>query len=701
MLCVEQRYAIFMAQQFWVNNYFIDVTRNQIQHQQQATQLPPKALKVLEVLASRAGEVVSHDELMNLVWENSVVGPNTLQRAIAQLRKAFGDDSKQQAFIKTHSKQGYSLEANVRWSSEHEPTIDSEQNSTPAESPASLPAQNHKFGLYAAGLLIAFISWLLWPNSGLLFDKVTPLTASDEQEFNASYSPDGRYLVFNRFVSQCESHLWAKDLNNQQEIRISQAPGHYSPLSWSADGTQLTYVLMSECSASVQTLDQCWQLQTLDFAQAWNGNSQPMIRLDCAKIKTDHPQWLNDGRIAFLQQGESATQVKLMVFDPVSEQLANIKTETRGRIYDIDYSHKTDQFAVVTLTENNQHWLYTLTAEGTSITEAMIQKQPHHSAYEYFPLSFAPDGQHFLTEVGKQIYQLNLQGELSLIHPDNYRNLMTPAYHPNQMRFTATVGSKDFDVAQMALQQTNTDPKVFARSTAIEAYAQFQPKGQLIAFVSHRSGKRQLWLANNEHSYQITDFPSGLQNSFFSWSPDGQQLIVNVGDQAVKVDLDGNTETIVSDISINLIMPWRDPKKLLVTSSQLQQKQLFEIDITSGTSQSLSVTNVNWADTATNGQLVYLDNNNVFWLKDGDAKTPIPELENRLFGDRAVLKNNTIYGTDNQDQLWNYEISLAKFEVMRKMPSNISFVSDKRQNELLVTKFVGGRRELVEFSHEK
>jgi len=148
-------------------------------------------------------------------------------------------------------------------------------------------------------------------------------------------------------------------------------------------------------------------------------------------------------------------------------------------------------------------------------------------------------------------------------------------------------------------------------------------------------------------------------------------------------------------------MPWRDPKKLLVTSSQLQQKQLFELDITSGTSQSLSVTNVNWADTATNGQLVYLDNNNVFWLKDGDAKTPIPELENRLFGDRAVLKNNTIYGTDNQDQLWNYEIPLAKFEVMRKMPSNISFVSDKRQNELLVTKFVGGRRELVEFSHEK
>ena len=55
-----------MAKQFWVNNYFIDVPRNQIKHQQQSTPLPPKALKVLEVLASRAGEVVSHDELNGL-----------------------------------------------------------------------------------------------------------------------------------------------------------------------------------------------------------------------------------------------------------------------------------------------------------------------------------------------------------------------------------------------------------------------------------------------------------------------------------------------------------------------------------------------------------------------------------------------------------------------------------------------------------
>lgn len=47
-----------------------------------------------------------------MVWKDSVVNQNTLQRAIAQLRKVFGDDK---TFIKTHVKKGYSLDATVRW----------------------------------------------------------------------------------------------------------------------------------------------------------------------------------------------------------------------------------------------------------------------------------------------------------------------------------------------------------------------------------------------------------------------------------------------------------------------------------------------------------------------------------------------------------------------------------------------------------
>ena len=65
------------------------------------------------ILAKNANKVVSHDELLSEVWPDTVVTPNTLQRSIAQLRKALGESNL--SYIKTHAKQGYSLEVEVRW----------------------------------------------------------------------------------------------------------------------------------------------------------------------------------------------------------------------------------------------------------------------------------------------------------------------------------------------------------------------------------------------------------------------------------------------------------------------------------------------------------------------------------------------------------------------------------------------------------
>ena len=66
------------------------------------------------------------------MWQDAIVTPNTLQRSIAQLRKVL-EKNNGTAVIKTHTKQGYSLECEVNWSSpeEHGEAIETngEQNS--------------------------------------------------------------------------------------------------------------------------------------------------------------------------------------------------------------------------------------------------------------------------------------------------------------------------------------------------------------------------------------------------------------------------------------------------------------------------------------------------------------------------------------------------------------------------------------------
>ncbi len=73
----------------------------------------PKAMQVLSLLASRAGQVVSKAEILTDVWEGTFVSEEVLPNAIWELRRALGDDAKRPRFIQTLPKKGYRLIAPV------------------------------------------------------------------------------------------------------------------------------------------------------------------------------------------------------------------------------------------------------------------------------------------------------------------------------------------------------------------------------------------------------------------------------------------------------------------------------------------------------------------------------------------------------------------------------------------------------------
>lgn len=50
------------------------------------------------MLLEHVGEILSRDEITNLVWHRRVIGRNVLPNAIHTLRIALGDENKQQLF---------------------------------------------------------------------------------------------------------------------------------------------------------------------------------------------------------------------------------------------------------------------------------------------------------------------------------------------------------------------------------------------------------------------------------------------------------------------------------------------------------------------------------------------------------------------------------------------------------------------------
>lgn len=71
--------------------------------------LSPKAAKVLLVLVREPGRVWSRDALLDAVWREQTVGEEVLTQAIAELRRALGDDFRRPRFIETVHKTGYRL----------------------------------------------------------------------------------------------------------------------------------------------------------------------------------------------------------------------------------------------------------------------------------------------------------------------------------------------------------------------------------------------------------------------------------------------------------------------------------------------------------------------------------------------------------------------------------------------------------------
>jgi DNA-binding winged helix-turn-helix (wHTH) protein len=84
-----------------------------IERQDERVSLEPKLMDVLVALALGAPEVLSTDHLLTTCWAGHFYGDNPVHKAIAQLRRALGDDARAPRYIATIRKRGYRVTASV------------------------------------------------------------------------------------------------------------------------------------------------------------------------------------------------------------------------------------------------------------------------------------------------------------------------------------------------------------------------------------------------------------------------------------------------------------------------------------------------------------------------------------------------------------------------------------------------------------
>lgn len=279
-------------------------------------------MTLLCLLASRPGDVLNRDELMESLWPRVVVNENSLTRAVSDLRRKL-DDHKGTAFIETVPKQGYKLTAPVtsrsaagaehdagfsgikQWLQGHAATLGAINVTlaialvgslsplllSPGGEPAVAPPPVARLTTNSGQAAPAEPSQREQPGDIVRHDDFRPyvpavaasgmdLLKGDGSPAAVAVSPDGGLVAFTRRTDKGSTLLIGSMLDSSDPLQVYSSQHRIDHLHWSPVGTALLFSVAPAVShASLDEREQgrlmLFDLQDLSIRELYRSGRDP------------------------------------------------------------------------------------------------------------------------------------------------------------------------------------------------------------------------------------------------------------------------------------------------------------------------------------------------------------------------------------------------------------------------------------------
>lgn len=220
----------------------------------QELSIQPRVMDVLCYLAKYQDRVVSLDELIENLWNGSVVSNHSVHRCISSIRKHFTELLGEGEYVKSFTKKGYQLCVASAAPAErpNASSLENEQNDGALIGNISARVSS-KFKHFALPLLVvitlAIIALVLIGKTSLFslkqsapvqpfqFNKVISLTSEPGLEFYPEPHPDNRHFAYAKLRND-SYQLFVRDFDGN-EWMLDESPGKWDMFAWSPDGSQL------------------------------------------------------------------------------------------------------------------------------------------------------------------------------------------------------------------------------------------------------------------------------------------------------------------------------------------------------------------------------------------------------------------------------------------------------------------------------
>lgn len=660
-------------EQIVINGYIVNWARAELRRNGLIKPIEAKHLAILKLLTQSNGNIVSQQQMLDSVWSQSVVSPNTIQQAITQLRKLLDDNGRAQKAIKTHPKLGYSL----IFHSYKKPSFSEEKAST-----NDFPLWNILLGFILVLSIVTLLFIDTTANTQEKIKKITPITVQGEVVQSVAIDRNSKelyYLVKNNLVKHDNTQsLRKQNLHSANVDILAQDLNVYGTIALSPNNERIAF---SQILLSKKLRTKCVSLFIFNLK---NKTTEPL--LPCGKNFRHSPIWLNSNTIIYIstdkQNKNTLHQLNLATLrhKQLSLDLAHI----------ISYDIAEEKLAIVA---DNTLTVFDLTSHGNEL--AIVYSKPLTINGDLTTIRWLADEKLALIS-SNSVQTVTLSGKtasLSLSGIAQINDLL--AIDSND--YIAILGQQNWSVRERTLA-TASDRDIGA-SNYRETKAQYNNQDNGISYLSNRSGLQQIWHQNNTGIMQLTDGPLPVDDYLWVFN---DTTLLYISNDKLWLQAKGLSAVRLA-LNITPLRLYQSNKHYVLLSAKVNNEHaLLWLNLETKQWATLQKKELNWAQYINDEILITNDATGKLekYLSGkltGITALPPLTLQWRYFWRTNTRGSSALYFQDKSLNIWQFEPINDTAAVIGHYDINALFMTDYSaiRNSMLSDNFVAEQQQLV------
>lgn len=492
--------------------------------------LRPQPFQVLQILVARAGDLVTREELRQMLWpgETFVDFERGLNTSVKELRRFLGDSATQPRYIETLPRLGYRIivpvEAEPACSLSLAPSVGvrSSEDCAPDSRRQSPPGFRgvRLYGALTTVLASALAGWILVERRPPPENSMpVPLTSFPGEVQAGTWSPDGRQVAF-MWTGEKQDNwdIYVLQAGSSHALRLTVGTGLNRNPAWSPDGRWIAYIHHESRGAR----------SSLNLVSPLGGPTRTVLTNETA---IGNVSWLPDSHAVVLEiipaSGQPAELWAVRIDNGQHRRLtsppAGIPGDTRPAV---SPDGKTLAFCRATFWRTAELYILDLKPD---VSPAGAARRITDLGYVSWP-TWTPDGQRIVFQAdgeGGGLFQVDSNGRRMkpVFGAPPTAGQPAIAQRPgghSSLVFTNTFGSMSiwrYDI------ESGEVPVELAPSSGNQGCPRYSADGKRLAFGSDRTGYQEIWVADADGSQpvQLTDLRH-LITETPDWSPSGEEI---------------------------------------------------------------------------------------------------------------------------------------------------------------------------------